>query len=257
VLFIPGYRTGWQTFTSIPDDRMGVFRFKYFAIDDSRCAMKTGTDAVLLGAWAPLPEQGSVLDVGCGSGIISLMVAQRNPNLVVTGIEIDREASAQAEENASQSPFGQRIRIVCDDVVRYAGVTHDRYDMIISNPPYFHDSLKSPSQSRNLARHASSLTLEHLTTVASRLLHPEGSLVVILPYDHFNRFRFPAASAGLFPSKMLFVCHHPGGDPVRWLSVWNRQRTPLPAEETLSVKDASGSYSADYLQLTGDFYLFA
>jgi tRNA1Val (adenine37-N6)-methyltransferase len=236
---------------------MGVFRFKQFTIDDSRCAMKTGTDAVLLGSWAPLPEQGTVLDVGSGSGIISLMVAQRNPGLAVTGIEIDREAARQAEENARNASFGQQIRIVCNDISQFAKDTLSRFDLIISNPPYFHASLRSPSKDRNMARHDSTLTLEHLTGVASRLLLPEGALALILPYNQLNHYRFLAASEGLFPSKMLFVRHRPGREPVRWLSVWTRNGNITPVAESLSVKDASGSYSADYLRLTSGFYLFA
>ena len=127
------------------------FRFKQFTIHQEKCAMKVGTDGCLLGAWVDLSQSQRILDVGCGSGLIAIMTAQRCTNVTITGIEIDNEAASQATENAESSPWAERIEIICEDFLKFT--PEQQFDTIVSNPPYFSNSLKCPNDKRNKARH--------------------------------------------------------------------------------------------------------
>ncbi len=236
---------------------MGVFRFKKFSVDDTGCAMKTGTDAVLLGAWAPLPVKGSVLDIGCGSGIISLMIAQRNPALKITALDIDQGAALQAAENFRQFPLKIGHEIICSDAESFAKRSKSIFELIVCNPPYFRNSLKGKDNSRNLARHDAALNIKSLSSCASSLLSGEGSLCVIIPAELIATFRNIAAAEGLFMSDIVNVHHQPGKSAVRSLARFNRFRTVNIKESGLVITDVDNSFTADYLNLTRDFYLFA
>jgi len=236
---------------------MGVFHFKQFSVDDSRCSMKTGTDAVLLGAWVQLPANGSVLDVGCGSGVVAMMIAQRQPSLSITGIEIDPEAAAQAQANMTNLPFRHSLRIVREDVRRFAEVHPNRFDLVVSNPPYFRNSLLSPHTGRNNARHDTTLNHQQLIEATAVLLKKTGSLGVVLPFIAFEDFRLNAASCGLFIRQKLNVRHQPHKEPVRTLALFGTAREAEPETHTLTLFDDEGRHHRDYLSLTKDFYLFA
>jgi tRNA1Val (adenine37-N6)-methyltransferase len=236
---------------------MGLFRFKQFSLDDSHCPMKIGTDAVLLGAWAPLPSGGCVLDIGCGCGIIAMMLAQRNPELIITGIDIHPEAARQASANASMNPLAQNVTFFTGDVRELALQGGSRFDLIVSNPPYFQASLKGRCSARNHARHDLTLSFCELTEAASRLLTPEGSFSVIIPTGAYPQFKVDAASAGLFPQTILQVSHHPDSDPVRTLVCFTRERNPSPGTTSISIRNHDNDYSGEYLSLTSPFYLFA
>ena len=129
------------------------FQFKQFTVRHDKCAMKVGTDGVLLGAWAPVQDVKRILDVGAGSGLISLQLAQRNPEAVITSVEIDPAAAAQAQENIQSSPWSNRMEVVCCDFRKYH--PEDKFDLIVSNPPYFVDALRCPDNQRCMARHTS------------------------------------------------------------------------------------------------------
>lgn len=236
---------------------MAVFRFKHFELDDSRCAMKIGSDSVLLGAWVPLPEEGTILDIGCGCGIISMMMAQRNPVLHINGVEIDPDAASQAIVNAQNSPFRDSLAVILDDIRQYARRHHQCFDLIVSNPPYFQQSLKSPAQPRNDARHDTSLDHTELLEAVEVMLKKNGAFCLVLPADVFPSFRLKAAGFGLYPSAIHSIHHSAGSLAIRVLAQFNRQPRETVMETTLCIMEEDHRYTPAYLQLTKDFYLFA
>lgn len=236
---------------------MGVFRFKGFSVDDTLCAMKTGTDAVLLGSWVTLPESGHVLDAGCGSGIIAMMLAFRNPSLEITGVEINTDAAKQAALNVDNLPFCNKVQIFCADLKTFASERIPEFDLIVSNPPYFSRSLKSDSQGRNDARHDSSLTHEQLVEVTVALLRPGGTHAVILPFQVLEDYRLIAASRGLFLQQRMDVKHNDETKPARSMAVFGFHRAINPEITLLTMHTPEGAPHPEYLSLTRDFYLFA
>ena len=208
--------------------------------------MKVGTDGVLLGAWARGGAR--LLDVGTGTGIIALMLAQRYPDAHVVGIDIDEGAVRQATANVLASPFSSRIRLeqarVQDMDASYAGC----FDAVVSNPPFFIDSLQAPDRQRNVARHTETLTYADLMKAAHRLLNDDGELSVIVPFDYRRRMDDEAIFQGFFPSRVCAVKTTPTKPVRRYLLAYKKQ--PCPCEQTeLVIGDEQ------YLSLTGDFYL--
>jgi tRNA1Val (adenine37-N6)-methyltransferase len=223
-----------------------MFQFKQFKIEQDECAMKVGTDGVLLGAWARGGAR--LLDVGTGTGIIALMLAQRYPDAHVVGIDIDEGAVRQATANVLASPFSSRIRLeqarVQDMDASYAGC----FDAVVSNPPFFIDSLQAPDRQRNVARHTETLTYADLMKAAHRLLNDDGELSVIVPFDYRRRMDDEAIFQGFFPSRVCAVKTTPTKPVRRYLLAYKKQ--PCPCEQTeLVIGDEQ------YLSLTGDFYL--
>ena len=157
------------------------FQFKQFTVRHDKCAMKVGTDGVLLGAWAPVQDVKRILDVGAGSGLISLQLAQRNPEAVITSVEIDPAAAAQAQENIQSSPWSNRMEVVCCDFRKYH--PEDKFDLIVSNPPYFVDALRCPDNQRCMARHTSELNYELLFGHSAHLLSEQGVISIIIPAE--------------------------------------------------------------------------
>lgn len=143
--------------------------------------MKVGTDGVLLGAWAPVESSKRILDVGTGTGLISLQLAQRNSDAIITAIEIDEAAAGQAKENVARSPWSNRIEIVCCDFRNYA--SKEKFDLIASNPPYFIDALRCPDEQRRLARHTGELNYELLFRNSTRMLSEQGGVSIIVPAE--------------------------------------------------------------------------
>lgn len=163
-----------------------MFRFKQFTINDDRCAMKVGTDGVLLGAWAHIGDGARVLDVGAGSGLIALMLAQRFPTARITALELDAAAASQASENIAASPFADRVEVLQTDFLNH---TAQPYDAIVSNPPFFEEDLLPPNADRANARHtAAGLTFDALVSHSIRLLSDGGTLQVIIPKTAQDRF---------------------------------------------------------------------
>lgn len=232
----------------------GGFTFKQFHIDHSRCAMKVGTDGVLIGAWCRLPSSGRILDIGTGTGLIAIMAAQRASGCMVTGIDIDAECVAQARDNAASSPWGGRIGIEQCALQEFFP-TH-RFDAIVSNPPYFEESLLPPDARRTAARHTRSLTYTELVDGVVRLLDAEGRFSLILPAAESERF-LSAAHGVLFLTRRCDVRTTPGSG-VRRVMMEFAVSVPklLPHIESLSIEDGGPMrYSGEYRALTRDFYL--
>lgn len=228
------------------------FAFKQFTIRHDRCAMKVGTDGVLLGSVAPVDGALRVLDVGTGTGLIALMLAQRNAQARIDGVEIDREAAAQATENVSASPWSDRVVIRCADFNEF---TPDAlYDVVVSNPPYFVDSLLAPDKGRSQARHAAGLRFEDLLEGVVRCLRPQGVFSLILPTDVKDLFISLAEERGLYVNRMLWIQTTPTAEPKRIILNLSFQPTGIE-ESSLIVELERHRYSEEYISLTKDFYL--
>lgn len=231
-----------------------TFQFKQFTIAHDRCAMKVGTDGVLVGAWAELPATGKVLDIGTGSGLIALMAAQRSPGIQVTGIDIVREAVEQARENVAASPFHSRVEIRLQSLQELAA-TDERFDAIVCNPPFFEETLLPPEANRSLARHVESLSFESLVAGTDTLLRADGCFSTILPTTAFDRFRQLCVVSGLYLKRFRRVQGTARKAPKRVLATFGRKLCTWEEESPLILND-NGGRSKDYAALTDEFYLW-
>lgn len=242
-----------------------MFRFKQFVIHQEGCAMKVGTDGVLLGAWAQGGKR--ILDIGTGTGILALMMAQRFPDASITAIDIDNDAFRQAEENIANSPFADRINVVHSSLQNFP---NEMFDCIVSNPPFFEDSLLCPDEQRSLARHTASLSFRELILCSSQLLTDNGVMSMIVPTDRIhhieaiiealseckyntNSLSTPSASP-LHISHRLDIKTVERKQPKRTLLLLTKQSPTTPIHETQLLM-ISGERSPWFQALTEDFYL--
>lgn len=236
---------------------MGEFRFKEFAISDHRCGMKLSTDAVLLGAWADLSGAATIADFGAGCGILSLMAAQRCPDARIMAIEIDAGAYADMEANVAASPWAPRIETICADVLTLELPKELRYPLaIISNPPFFSEKLKSPKESRALARHGDDFTVETLIPTGSGWMKgmPGCSLTFIAPSSRDGEIEFLLALNRLYPRRILAVRSVATRAPMRTL--WEAApQSGRCMKSEICLREADGTPSAQFATLTSQFYL--
>lgn len=236
--------------------RRGGFTFKQFFVGHDRCAMKVGTDGVLLGAWAPLAQTGRVLDIGCGSGLIALMLAQRSPaEIHIDAVELDTAAAEQAQENVLLSPWPQRIRVHAQNIEDFAQRYAGRYALIVSNPPYFEPSVACRDRARDTARYTETLPHDLLLDCAQRLLGDNGQLCVVLPYAIGEAFTADAQRRGWHMAQRVNVSDRPQTPRHRMLLSLTRE-PQRRVEYDLAIKQADGSYSDAFRALIADFYLF-
>ena len=231
------------------------FQFKQFSVYQDRCAMKVGTDGVLLGAWVNVDNAKNTLDIGTGTGLIALMMAQRSVSSLITAIEIDSEAACQATENVLNSPWKDRIEVVNADLLDFN--CSKRYDVIVSNPPYFSQSLQSPDKQRTLARHNDHLTYSALIQKVATLLSENGRFSVIIPYDHKDEFIQLASQSRLYLQRIVAVKTTPTSVFRRVLLEFSFVESiveQLKVEELLIERERH-QYSTEYINLTKDFYL--
>lgn len=225
-----------------------VFRFKQFQVCHSASPMKVGVDGVLLGAWARLPRQGRVLDVGTGCGLIALMAAQRS-DCSITGIDIDSGAVGEAASNFEASPWAGRLQAVMADFDSTAG----RWDAIVSNPPFF-DAGPVEESARMAARHVGALSPAILVNHAPQLLTSEGTLSLIAPAETLPALEEEARRVGLTTSRVAFVSTVVGQPPKRVLCEFST--TPGQKEiQNIAIEVSPGVFTAEYIDLTRDFYL--
>lgn len=241
------------------------FSFRQFLISDGRCAMKVGTDGVLLGAWADVRNAQRILDVGCGCGLIALMAAQRNPQAEVTGVEIDPDAALDAQANATASPFAGRVRIVCADAANHP-FPQGSFHSVLANPPYHEEELLPTADARAKARHTAGggLTFEALLHLSRRLLvesFPSSNLSLILPVSAVPRFVALASPHGFFLTRRTDVVTRPGKPPKRALLDFRLHPATIePGADShwhneLVLTDDEGKRSEAYTALCRDFYL--
>ena len=232
--------------------REKVFRFKQFAVLNDRTAMKVGTDGVLLGAWCPVQGKRRVLDVGTGCGVIALMIAQRESQAVITGIDIDPNAIDEATINCHNSPWSDRLTMLIQDFNTLAAV--EKHDLIVSNPPFFTNGVLPNSDARTAARHTHTLNYSQLIEGASRLLDENGTLSLISPTEAEADIIYAAALASLPVKRLTRVVPVEGNAPKRTL--WQLSRSEEPySEDVLTIAHTDGSFTKEYIDLTGAFYL--
>jgi tRNA1Val (adenine37-N6)-methyltransferase len=228
------------------------FQFRQFIIRQSLCAMKVGTDGTLLGAWAHGGNR--ILDIGTGTGLIALMMAQRFPQAAVTGVDIDEMACRQAQENVCESPFSN-IGIVMGDITHYSSlISHHSFDAIVSNPPFFNHSLECPDERRTQARHTSTLTYRQLMTVAAQLISDEGELSVVIPAEYREQLETEAFLNGFLLRRRCAVRTTPKKSPRRYLLAFGKHPADLEEAEGV-IEERPGVRSVWYQELTKDFYL--
>jgi tRNA1Val (adenine37-N6)-methyltransferase len=232
-----------------------TFSFKQFTIRQDRCAMKVGTDGVLLGAWVNLNNALKILDVGTGTGLIAIMMAQRS-DARIDAVEIDENAFAQATENVNYSPWRDRIQIFHDAFQHFADIATSHYDVVVSNPPYFRNSLKPSMKQRSYARHDEQLNYESLLFHAARILTPYGRLSVIVPAFETEYLITAAYFKGLFPSKLTMVSSVAGKDYSRCLAEFTFKKSGVPVHDTIVIREKGlKEYTVEYKALAGDYYL--
>lgn len=231
------------------------FRFKEFTIQQDRTAMKVGTDGVLLGAWASVESNPfSILDIGAGTGLIALQLAQRCHAEVIDAIEIDDDAYEQAVENFENSPWSDRLFCYHAGLDEFVDEIEDKYDLIVSNPPFYTENYKTENAQRDTARFTDALPFEELLAGAAYLLEPTGSFHTIIPYKEYEHFLQLAKAQQLFPFKTCHVKGNPEADFKRSLISFSFEETTNTVEE-LVIETARHQYTSDYISLTKAFYL--
>jgi tRNA1Val (adenine37-N6)-methyltransferase len=232
---------------------MRFFRFKQFQITDERSAMKVGTDAVILGAWAQGNNPQSILDIGCGSGLISVMLAQRYAKAKIYGIEIDADAVKDARFNFQHAAWNKNLHIVHQDIQSYQ--PSQKFDFIVSNPPFFKDSLFPDKVNRAGARHEQSLSIDELLDSVARLLEDYGVFSIVFPYDREGELIAKAEKLALFPMRILRTRNKPEAIIKRSFIEFSFTKKHDISYETFGIRNNDNVYSKEYQSLTSEFYL--
>lgn len=228
------------------------FRFKQFEVYQARSAMRVGTDGVLLAAWADVAYAHRVLDVGAGTGVISLICAQRNSDAFIDAIEIDEQSAEDARFNFSISSWYERLKLHQGDFLKIG--SKDRFDLIISNPPYFSQSLRASDPSRNAARHDDTLPAELFVEKTKKLLNPGGKLALIFPMHQLERWLFAASGADLAPHRICHVYTLAYKNASRVMVEFEKNKGVEPRMESLLIEKSPGEFSEAYKKLTADLY---
>lgn len=230
------------------------FQFKQFRIAQEKAAMKVGTDAVLLGAWSDVSGARNILDVGTGTGIVALMLAQRSPARI-TAIDVEKNAAEEAAENVLNSPWAERIFVQNISFQEFAEFGIQKFDCIVSNPPFFGNNLKSADKNLALARHNDLLSFSDLAKGAEKLLSENGKLSLVLPMESAFKFEELAIKRSLFHVRQTEVSHKSLSKANRCLLEFSKQQFPL-IKDFLKIRTDDGlNFSSAYKKLTSDFYL--
>lgn len=244
---------------------MSKFQFKQFSLEQDRCAMKIGTDGVLLGAWAPLSHQPfSILDIGTGTGIIALMLAQRSNAEQIDALEIEENAYEQATDNFEASPWNERLFCFHAGLDEFMEEPEDdpsdnelaqQYDLIVSNPPFYAEDYKTNDNQRDLARFQDALPFEDLIEAADLLLSENGILAVIIPFKEEARFLALAHEFELYPTHITRVKGTPTTETKRSLLALSRNKIDNSTIDELVIEIDRHEYTPEYIALTKDFYI--
>ena len=233
-----------------------MFQFKQFSINQDQCAMKVGTDGVLLGAWCPIDNNpNTILDIGTGTGIIAMMLAQRTDAEQVDALEIDENAFEQATDNFENSPFADRLYCYHAGLDEFIEEPEGEYDLIVSNPPFFTEDFKSTDEARNLARFVDAMPFEQLIEAADLLLSENGVFAVIIPFKDEEKFMRLAASFELYPIKVTRVRGTFTTPVIRSLIAFKRFEMPVLIADEIVIEISRHNNTDDYIELTKDFYL--
>jgi tRNA1Val (adenine37-N6)-methyltransferase len=235
---------------------MSQFQFKQFSIEQDRCAMKIGTDGVLLGAWAPVNHNPfSILDIGTGTGVIALMLAQRSNAQQIDALEIDESAYEQATDNFENSPWSDRLFCYHAGLDEFVEEPEDEYDLIVSNPPFYTEDYKTDNEQRDLARFQDAMPFEDLIEAVDLFLSENGIFAVIIPFKEEENFLAVAAAYELYPLKITRVKGTPTTDIKRSLLAFSRNKKVDFLIYELIIETVRHIYTTEYIELTKDFYL--
>lgn len=231
------------------------FQFKQFSVNQNQCAMKIGTDSVLLGAWTSIEKNPfSILDIGAGTGILSLMLAQRSNAQMIEALEIDDSAYEQCVDNFEQSSWNDRLFCYHASLEEFAEEIEDQYDLIICNPPFYSETYKTQNSQRDLARFQDAMPFLHLLESVSTLLSEHGLFSVVIPFSEETEFFVLASKVGLFPNRITHVKGSPSSNIKRSLIELSYQNSQIESSE-LIIETSRHQYTQDYINLTKDFYL--
>jgi len=230
------------------------FRFKQFSVEDDQSSMRIGTDAVLLGAWINPEKRSEMLDIGTGCGVIALMMAQKC-NAAVTAIDIDENSARQASGNFRNSPWNSRMNAIHCSFQEFTRLPTKSFDLVITNPPYFRNSLRSPLKNRNMARHDDQLNTRDLLTGVAGILHSTGKFCLILPAGDALSFQSDAKEHNLLLVRQLMVKSKPGTNPKRIAMEFVFSAPGFVVTEEIIIRREDNSFTGAYRELTKDFYL--
>jgi len=232
------------------------FQFKQFSVEQDRCAMKIGTDGVLLGAWMPIDNNPfSILDIGTGTGVIALMLAQRSNAQQIDALEIDEEAYEQSVDNFENSPWSDRLFCFHAGLDEFVDEPEDEYDLIVSNPPFYTEDYKTENEQRDLARFQDAMPFNDLIEAADLLLSENGIFAVIIPYKEEHNFLAIAKDYELYPMKITRVKGTATTEIKRSLLAFSRKETIDFPVDGLIIEISRHQYTSEYISLTKDFYL--
>lgn len=234
---------------------MKIFHFKQFSVKQEKSAMKISTDSVLLGAWTPVENPQNILDIGAGTGILSLMLAQRTKQSLIRAVEVEPEAFQECCYNFEKSIWKIRLKAYLSDIERYTKEDKNKYDLIISNPPYFTETMFSEQYQRNLARFTQSLPFEELLSCVANLLSETGLFSVIIPYNKEHKFTDLAKKHNLFLQKITHVRGNIHSEIKRSLLLFSFTESSDISTSELVIEKQRHVYTDEYIELTKDFYL--
>ena len=233
------------------------FKFKQFTVNQQNCAMKVCTDACLFGAWVAQNKQlkvDKILDIGTGTGLLSLMLVQKNPATVIDAIEIDEAAAMQAAANFQASPWNERLHIFNTSIQLFNQSPNQLYNFIICNPPFFENDLKSENVKRNFALHSTTLSLEGLLTAIDLHLKADGGFAVLLPFHRTKYFETLAASKGFYCAEKVLVKQTPEHNYFRGMLHFVRTKI-LTVEKEIIIKDRGNEYTPEFVKMLKEYYL--
>ena len=230
-----------------------VFNFKQFKIQHEQ-SFKVGTDGVLLGTWVAVSNKKSILDIGSGSGLIPLVLAQRAKHAKIIGVEIDEASFQESSQNVSKSAWADRVTLFHETIQAYSEKNDQKFDLIVSNPPYFINSTKSPKSKKNIARHTDKLPFSDLVRVSLKHLTPEGRFALVLPKDEGKIFIQLAKEHGLFLIRLTEVRSKKDKPIERFLMEFSLIARDLEKNELIIQFEKRNDYTPDYIKLTKDFY---
>lgn len=236
-------------------DAKAVFRFKQFSISQEYGVMKVGTDGVLLGAWVATETAKNALDIGCGTGLIGIMLGQRAPSMRIDAVEIDSAAAGEAKENAAAAPWSDRLEVFETSIQEFARTTDRRYDLIVSNPPFFTGGVHNASDDRTAVRHTVKLPHGDLLRAVQTLLLPQGRFAVILPLIEGLRFAEMAQRYQLYPRKKCEIRPRLDKSTNRLLLEFGREQGSLETTELVLYQDEQSTRTDAHWALVADFYL--
>jgi tRNA1Val (adenine37-N6)-methyltransferase len=229
------------------------FQFKQFRIDQENAAMKVCTDSCIFGAVIKPTGFKKILDIGTGTGLLALMIAQRS-DASIDAVEIDKEAAEQAKQNVKNSPWSDKIKVYKQPIQEFTVTTENKYDLIISNPPFYKDSLKSEDEKINTAHHSTFLSMEELLDAVSKLLLPQGLFMVLLPSFEAELLREAALEHNLFTSSIVKIKDNEKAKVLREITVFSYTLT-IPSMREFVIKKEDNSYTVEFVELLKEYYL--